>query len=144
MFARREPPIEINCMEHRCGVQFDIAFLAQLARKRRKQGLSFLHPAAWEMPSGNIGVFDQEPPAFPVQDQAADTDREAARKLPINMEKHADKRLQGATDDTQCHAAIRLRSGLASPITMALKYPAVIAQNTSVPRGNSLKRFADL
>jgi hypothetical protein len=95
-------------MEHWCGVQLDIALLAQLARKRRKERFSFLHPAAREVPSGNIGVLDEEHAAFAVQNQAADTDRETTRKSPINVEKHADKRLQGATDSAQCHAAIRI------------------------------------
>jgi len=61
-----------------CGVQLDIAFLAQLARKRRKQRLSFLHPTARKMPSGDIRVLDQKYAACAVQNQAADTDRKAA------------------------------------------------------------------
>src|ERR1700751_81204 len=108
-------------MEHRCVVQYDIAFLAQLARKRCKQRLTLLHPAARQMPPGDIGVLDQEHASFAVQNQAADTDREAARESPINVENHTNKRLQAATNGTQWHPATSLRSGLASPIRMALK-----------------------
>src|ERR1700745_3802538 len=108
-------------MEHRRVVQFDIAFLAQLARKRCEQRLSLLHPAARQMPPGDIGVFDQEHAPFAVQNEAPDTDRETARKSPINVEKRANERLQAATNSAQWHPAIRLRSGLASPIRMALK-----------------------
>jgi hypothetical protein len=61
-----------------CGDQLDIAFLTQLARKRCEQRLSFLHPAAWKMPSGDIGVFDQKYAAFTVQNQTADAERKPA------------------------------------------------------------------
>jgi hypothetical protein len=37
------------------------------------------------MPSGNIGVLDQEDATFAVQNQGADANGEAARKTPINM-----------------------------------------------------------
>src|ERR1700757_3233381 len=98
-------------MEHRRVVQFDIAFLAQLARKRCQQRLSLLDPATRQMPPGDIGVLDQEHAPFAVQNQAADTNRKAARESPINVENHANKRLQAAANSTQWHPAIRLRSG---------------------------------
>src|SRR5690348_8973606 len=107
-------------MEHRRGAQFDIAFLAQLARKRRKQRLVLLDAATRQMPSGNIGVLDQEHPAVAVQDQAAHAESQASRKPPISVEKRPYQRLQLATDKTDGHGVVRLRSGLASSIRMAL------------------------
>src|SRR5215472_15725626 len=101
-------------MERRGRRQLDIALLAQFARQRRQQCLALFDAASRKMPAGNIGVLDQENPA-------ADADRKATRKTPISVEKRANKRLQPATDETQRHTAIRLRSGLASPIRMALK-----------------------
>jgi hypothetical protein len=65
-------------MEHRGGGQLDIAFLAQLARKRRKERLTLFDPTAGQMPSRNVGMLDQEHPTLAVQDQATDTNREAA------------------------------------------------------------------
>src|SRR5581483_7082752 len=121
MVARRHPSIEINRMEHRRSVQLDIAFLAQLARKRRKERLTMFDPAAGEMPARNVGMLDQEHAALAIENQGANAESEAARKSPVEVEKHADKRLQATTDSAQCHAGFRLRSGLASPIRIALK-----------------------
>src|SRR5215469_3438144 len=108
-------------MERRGRRQLDIALLAQFARKRCQQCFALFDATSWQMPSGNIGVLDQEDATVRVQNQAADAEGKPSRKSPISVEKRANKRLQPATDETQRHTAIRLRSGLASPIRMALK-----------------------
>ena len=65
-------------MKYRRRGQFDVALLAQFARKCCKQRFALLNSAAWQMPTGNIGVLNEKDPALAVQNQPAHAKREAA------------------------------------------------------------------
>ena len=70
------------------------------------------------MPSGNVGVLDQEHATFAVQNQGADANGEPAGETPINMQKSARDWLECAADDAQRHSVksgvpnIAIRAGL--------------------------------
>jgi hypothetical protein len=57
------------------------------------------------MPARDIGVLHQEDPAFPIQDKAANAEREPARKSPISMKNPPHKRLEAAADAIYRHIA---------------------------------------
>lgn len=98
MVARRGSAIEIDRVKDRRLARFDIAFLAQFPFERFKQRFAFFDAAAGQMPSRYIGVFNQKDAAFSVENQAANADREPARKSPIGVKKPPDKRLERAAD----------------------------------------------
>ena len=63
----------------------DIALLGKFASKRLDDHLSRLHPAPWQMPTGGVGVHDQEYSPIVVGHQPANPKGHSPRPAPVEV-----------------------------------------------------------
>ena len=87
-------PVEVDAVQPRRGRKLDAGFLAQLARERVEARLARLDAAARQMPSGHVGMADQEHSARIVEHGSADSQRHAAGKPPVAVQEPLQKRRQ--------------------------------------------------
>src|SRR5262245_3132460 len=119
MIALRNAAVEIDAAQLRRAGQLDVSFLAHLTRKRVEQRLAGLDAAARQMPTGDVGVLDQEHARLRVDHQRTDTERQAARLTQVEVQPTADYRFGKSSQRVHASLFHIQRGGSEIPFTPA-------------------------
>src|ERR1700757_1783804 len=103
MVAARHMTVEKYAMQLWLAGKHDASLLNQLAPQRIGKAFADLDASAGQMPAGDIAVLDQEHPVVGVQHHAANAERHAAGKTPIEVKQAPQRGLQALSQGLLVH-----------------------------------------
>lgn len=87
MIVRKKAEICIDAKQLGCAVESDASFFGQFPAERRGHGLGLFDAAAGEVPSGPVGVADQQHAVVGREHHALRAERKAARQPPVALDR---------------------------------------------------------